>query len=164
MCYTNAVHLDNFLVPMQCAENSGCFHRVKWAAIERLYPASPPPTRLQCFRDSIPPAVRLLFYDRDGYGIFFHPYARRGVRHNQDFSLHKCWLGGIEKNCPIPCSTKGPNPGSSDWNSDAVTNEPCPPFAGGWNRVVHAGCYGRQAVHPVRVTGGRLLCNPGVLS
>ena len=41
------IRLDNFLVPMQCTGNTGCFPRGKRAAIVRRYPVVVFP-RVQC--------------------------------------------------------------------------------------------------------------------
>ena len=50
--------IDNLLVPMPCAGNSGCFPRGKANSDSTALPPPPPPTCVQCFRVSVPPAVR----------------------------------------------------------------------------------------------------------
>ena len=49
-------------------------------------------------------------------------YTQRVVKHKQ-----VCTSVHLEeqKNCPSPCPAKGSNPGSADWNSDALTTELC---------------------------------------
>ena len=130
--WLDLIRLDNFLVPMRCIANLGCFPQGK---------ASSHSTVLPSFIPSFP--VRsvivfpyhwlwgLLFYDRwiwdlqraHKFGCL--PYTQRRVRHKQQTSLRKKKDDSEgKKNCPSACPVRGSNPGSLELNSNTLTMSP----------------------------------------
>ena len=119
--------LDNFLVPMQCMDNSGCFPQGKWAAIVWHYPAFFfffffLCVMFSCFHTT---GCEAYSFVTDVYGIFnMHTHLGECLKGGQaQTSLHKSWLGGTEK-LSLTLSQPGDlKPGSSDLNVDALTSE-----------------------------------------
>ena len=89
------------MVSVQCMGNSGCF---PWAESEQPYPDPPPPPPpcVQCFRVSIPPAVRPTLLRQMDMGsltcaqIWVRAVHTKGGQ--AQTSLRKSWLGGTQKN------------------------------------------------------------------
>ena len=84
------------------------------------------PLCVQCFRVSIPLAVRHTLLQQMDMGslTYTHIWVRaihmKGIGHKQAFT--RVDSEGY-KNCPSPCPTRRSNPGSSDLKPDTLTTE-----------------------------------------
>ena len=121
------IRWDNFLVPMQCTGNLGCFSQGKLAAIARCYAALgffPLWAMFLCLHTTGSEAYS---FTTDRYGIF-------NVRTNLGACCSHEGGSGTNKsaqeltqrdrkNCPSSCRTWGSNPWSSDLNSDSLTTD-----------------------------------------
>ena len=113
---------------MQCMGNLGSFPQGKRAAIVQHYQGFfAPHPRAQCFRVSVPQAVRPTLLQQMDVGSLSLMCAQIWVgtvhmKGGQAQTSHKSWLvRGREKKCPSPWCTRGSNPGSLDLNSKSLS-------------------------------------------